>query len=49
MSREVVWGMGNEICTSHPQISTITHFDGLKMCFEPSKSTFPKLNGKSNN
>jgi len=49
MSREVVWGMSNEIFTSHPQLSIMTHFDGLKMCFEPSKPTFPKFSGKSGN
>ena len=49
MSREVVWRMSNEIYTSHPQLSTMTHFDGLKMCFKPSKPTFPKFNGKSGN
>jgi len=33
MSREVVLGMSNEIYTSHPQLSTMTHFEVLKMCF----------------
>ena len=49
MSREVVWGMSNEIYTSYPQISTMTHFDGLEMCLEPSKPTFPEFSGKSDN
>ena len=40
MSRELVSGMSNEICTSHPQLSTITHFDPLKMCFDPSNPPF---------
>ena len=49
LSREVVWGMSNQNYTSHPQLSTMTHFEGLKMCFEPSKPTFPKFSGKSGN
>ena len=49
MSREVLWGMSNKIYTSHPKISTITHFDGSKMCLAPPKPTFPKFSGKCGN
>jgi len=49
MFREAVWGMNNEICTSQPQLSIMTHFKELKICFEPSKPIFPKFSGKFNN
>ena len=49
LSREVVRGMSNKNYTFHPQLSTMTHFEGLIMCSRPSKPTFLELSGNCGN
>lgn len=43
MSREVVWGMSNEICTSHPQLSTMTLWGVKNMFWTPQNPLFLSL------